>query len=384
MTCAAGLLVTECTSGLGDVQRSEGGGVEALPGQDGDVPESLRLTLPPVIYAVPGVPISIYYDNVVLTRTPEAFTFSVDCDIGISEPRRWTLTAGASDVGERPLSISVTDAAGAPRGLARTTLRVVDQNAGASASLSLFIVGDSLTEETFYVNEVAERLSVAGNPRWEMLGTMHPPHSAPGVAHEGRSGWTWARYVDHHDPAPGAPIPSSPFLFEEGDGTVALDFARYFDESSHGARPTVGFFLLGINDCINADPDQPATVEAAIDAMTRKAEKLLAALQRAVPGVDIGVGLVPAPNAREEAFQANYGSSITRWGWKRIQHRLMERQLEHFGGREAAHVFIVPMELGVDPVEGYPADNAVHPNLSGYRQLGSSVYSWLKSRLQGG
>ena len=49
---------------------------------------SLNLTLPPELYAVPGVEMSIYYDNIVLTQNPEQYRFHGACDIGQSEARR--------------------------------------------------------------------------------------------------------------------------------------------------------------------------------------------------------------------------------------------------------------------------------------------------------
>ena len=38
-------------------------------------------------------------------------------------------------------------------------------------------------------------------------------------------------------------------------------------------------------------------------------------------------------------------------------------------------------DLNLDPVDGYPVDNGVHPNAAGYRQTGASIYAWIKSRL---
>lgn len=43
--------------------------------------EALRLTLPPAVYGVPGVPLSIYFDNIVLTPTPENYRFEVKCPL---------------------------------------------------------------------------------------------------------------------------------------------------------------------------------------------------------------------------------------------------------------------------------------------------------------
>jgi len=63
------------------------------------------------------------------------------------------------------------------------------------------------------------------------------------------------------------------------------------------------------------------------------------------------------------------------------EHRLVERQLTHFGNREAERVCIVPTELNLDVTDGYPENNGVHPNAAGYQQIGASIYCWLKSRL---
>src|SRR5436190_2106652 len=68
--------------------------------------DSLQLTLPPAWYAVPGVPMSVYYDNIVLTEHPENLQFEVKCDVGTSEARRWTLTAAEKDAGDHPMQIT--------------------------------------------------------------------------------------------------------------------------------------------------------------------------------------------------------------------------------------------------------------------------------------
>jgi lysophospholipase L1-like esterase len=56
--------------------------------------------------------------------------------------------------------------------------------------------------------------------------------------------------------------------------------------------------------------------------------------------------------------------------------------ISRFGGRERDGIHLVPVELNIDPFDGYPVNNGVHPNPSGYAQIGASFYSWLKSWLQ--
>ena len=43
----------------------------------------------------------------------------------------------------------------------------------------------------------------------------------------------------------------------------------------------------------------------------------------------------------------------------------------------------MPTELNLDPVDGYPNNNGVHPNPAGYAQIGGRFYAWLKAWLAG-
>lgn len=349
--------------------------------------EPLQLTLPPVWYGTPGVPVSLYYDNVVLTEHPEALRFEVKCQLGQSEARRWSVTPEDKDVGEHAMEVVVRDAAGKELERGQTRLRVAPRDAGKGRELKLLIVGDSLTAATAYPNEIARLLSLPANPGWKMYGQHRPASAQPGVAHEGYGGWTWTAFLTRYEPkeertpdGKGWKKRSSPFVYLDGQGKPALDVARYLKEQGGEEKPEVVTFLLGINDCFSAKPENP---DATIDTMFTNAEKLIAAFRAASPSTVIAIGLTTAPNSREGAFLANYKGKYPRWGWKRIQHRLVQRQLAQFGGREKDGIYVVPTELNVDPVEGYPADNGVHPNAVGYAQIGSSFYGWLKHWMSG-
>jgi len=218
-----------------------------------------------------------------------------------------------------------------------------------------------------------------------MLGTFKPGNAAEGVAHEGYGGWTWLRFATHYEPEPDGTYKkrSSPFVYLGADGKPVLDVKRYFDQECGGERPDFVTFLLGINDCFGANPEDPANLDARIDAMFAQADVLIAAFREAAPDADLGLCVTTPPNSRESGFEANYKGAYHRWGWRRIQHRLVLRELEKFIGREAEHLFVVPTELNIDPVDGYPDNNGVHPNAVGYKQIGASLYAWLKARLAG-
>ncbi len=351
----------------------------------------LQLTLPPHCYAVIGQPLSIYYDNLILQQQPGPyrFEFQIGVDgkslpIGKLEERCWTWTPEEPSHRTVPVLVRVYQRETNERlTSATTTLHVSPQDAGAARTVSLLIVGDSLTHGTIYPNELAKLLSQPANPQWQMLGTHRPATAAKGVAHEGYGGWTWEAFVSRYieQPDPSKRLISSPFVFVDASGKPQLDMARYFDQHFQGKRPSVVTFLLGINDCFSAPSDDPTKIDERIDRVFAQADKLLAETRRVAPTADLGICLVPPPNVRQEAFTANYQDRYTRWGWKRIQHQLVQRQIKHFGNREAERIYLIPTELNVDPVDGYPTNNAVHPNAVGYRQIAESIYAWLKWRM---
>ncbi|MEQ1852030.1 MAG: GDSL-type esterase/lipase family protein [Chthoniobacteraceae bacterium] len=350
---------------------------------------SLELTVPPRWYAVPGVPMSLYYDNIVLTETPGDYRFEINCDIGKAEARRWTVTPADKDAGDHPMRITVKDATGKVLEQAQTVLHVARRDAGAKRTLRLLIVGDSLTHATLYPNEIARLLGEPGNPKWTMLGTHKPAAAKPGVAHEGYGGWKWSDFLTKFDPKPagvtaGPPArkSTSPFIYADAAGKGTLDIPRYIREECGGQPPDVVTFLLGINDCFGAKPDDREAMGRTIDAVLDHADKLLAAFHAAAPRAILAVGLTTPPNSREEAFVANYKNAYHRWGWKRIQHRLIQRMQQRLAGREAEGIHLVPTTLNLDPIDGYPPNNGVHPNAAGYAQIAASFHAWLKTWME--
>ncbi len=350
---------------------------------EADEARPFRLTLPPQIYAVPDVEMNVYFANTVLTAADQKVSVEVECPLGESDAMHWTLTAKPSDVGSVPLTLRVKDSNGAILESAAATVTIVPPQAGSDKKIKILIVGDSLTHASVYPNEVARLLATPGNPEWKMLGTHKPSGAAEGVAHEGYGGWTWAAFNTKYAADASKPGSSSPFVFADNDEKPALNVARYFDDRCQGERPDFIIVKLGINDCFGFNADDPTQLETQIDGVFVQAEKLLSEFRRAAPDAEIGVCLTTPGNSRDEAFVANYKDRYSRWGWRRIQHRLVERQLAHFGERTAEKIFLVPTELNLDVVDGYPTNNAVHPNAHGYQQIGKSIYSWIKWRLSG-
>ena len=350
--------------------------------------EELRLTLPSRFYAVEGQPMSVYFDNVVLTQHPEEFEFKVTCAVGKNEGNRWTVTPSSGECGVHRFELSVLNKAGAKLQQAKTEMVVVSADVGAGrAPMTVLMVGDSLTHATLYPNELYRLMKLPGNPPFSMIGTHKPPAAVPGVAHEGYGGWTWMNFLSRSVPGEVAAGEkkkgSSPFLYLGADNKPKLDVQRYLTENAGGKAPDVITFLLGINDCFGAKPDDLKAMDAHIDGVLTNADKLLEAMRAACPKTAFAVGLTTPPNSRQKAFEANYKDKYTRWGWKRIQHRLVEKMLNRWATSGAKGIYLVPTELNLDPVAGYPENNGVHPSAVGYAQVGGTFYAWVKAWLAG-
>ena len=352
------------------------------------VPGNPRLTLPPHLYAVSGEEWNAFPANTILTEALKDLRFEVDCPVGKREGNRWSIPAGAAPAGEYSFRLRLLDSANRAVAVSSSTLHVSPAESGAAhTTCTVLVVGDSLTAGGIYPDEIARLFARPGNPTLQMLGTQtrRPSMSTlENVAHEGFGGWTWKGFLNRYDP--GEPEPGktnkSPFVFAtaEPPGSKA-DVQRYLLERCGGRVPDFITVLLGINDCFGLKADQPTALDKGITEMLLQAENLLLEFRKAAPDAVIGICLVPPPNDREGAFVANYKEQYPRWNWKQVQHRIVERQLQHFFGREKEKVELVPVGLGLDTWSGYPEGNAVHPNEKGSRQIGASIYAWIKHHL---
>ena len=358
----------------------------------------VRLLLPPVLYAVPGVEMNVYFDNVVLVVNPSNYVFDVTCAKGMQQRERWTLNPKPEDVGGHAFALEVRDGTNAVIARAESQLRVVPADAGAGRELSMLIIGDSLTAASVYSQQVVALCKPEGNPRVRLIGS-YGPGGQPGEEnrHEGYGGWTAHRFATHYTGTARTgnyKERGSPFLYKDGEAKPKLDFARYCNELNDGKLPDVVTILLGCNDTFSSDDE---TIESRVDTMFLHYDTLVNMIHGARPDTKIGALLLVPPAATQDAFGTNYRCGQTRWQYKRNQQRVVERMLEHFGEREPEHLYLVPANVNLDCVNNYPQRtaplnarteakgsrlaNGVHPASPGYRQIGDSVYCWLKACL---
>lgn len=358
----------------------------------GAEPGMVRLILPPAIYAAQGVETNLYVENVVLAVNPANYVFDIDCEKGIQQAERWTLTPAADDTGVYPLTLRVLDQANAVVAEGSTTVHVLPADAGKDQPVTLLLIGDSLTHASVYSQTLLDHCAQPDSPALTLVGS-HAPKDDPANRHEGYGGWTAERFATHFTDAPrDAPYKerSSPFVYKDDAGNTGLDFRRYCAENNGGMAPDAVSIFLGCNDTFGAKDDN---IESTIDTMFTHMDVLIAMIHGLNPATRIGLIAPVPPAASQDAFGANYKNGQTRWQYLRNQHRVVERMTDTYGGREAEGISLLPAYINLDCYRNYPAatapangrtdveiarqNNGVHPSAEGYRQIGDSIFAWL-------
>jgi lysophospholipase L1-like esterase len=360
-------------------------------------PGKVRLILPPVIYATPGIECNIYYDNIILTLNVRNFAFDVTCPKGLLFHERWAYTPTAEELGDYPVTVEVRDDSNKVIARARSIVRVTVEQPEADPA-TLLIVGDSLTEYSVYPKHILDLSKRSGATRLRMIGSRGVGNMPPtdDLRHEGYSGWTAEAFVVLAGPLsrsgyfkPGAT--GSPFVYESDDGTRSVDFGRYYTEFTAGKPPDLITIGLGINDVFTANDE---TIEERVDGILGFFDVLVESIQKASPDTRIGLQMEAPPTTSQDGFRNYIGAGKqTRWQCRRNQHRLMERMVQHFGDRADNHIYLVPNYLNLDADKHYPTwsppinaraeetmtrvNNGTHPSEAGYKQIGDTVYCWI-------
>ncbi len=357
--------------------------------------DPLQMGLPPIIFAVAGIEANIYFDNVVLTLNTANYAFDVTCPKGKQQAERWTWTPTEADVGDVPLQLEVRDDQNRVVSRGSTTIKVSATKSDKNNSLSLLLIGDSLTHASVYSQHL---LDLAGKPGQRALKLIGSHGVAPTLGpnrHEGYGGWTAQRFVTHFAETARQGDYSkrgSPFLYKQSDGTVKLEFQHYCQDVNEGRYPDAVTIFLGPNDIFSY---QDETIAGGIQEMLGHYDKLIEMVKAASPATRIGVMLPVPPAASQDAFGSNYANGQTRWQYKRNQHFLVSAMIKRYGSRQSESVHLVPTHVNLDTVHNYPTEtvspnahaelkvvrqnNGVHPAATGYRQIGDTVFAWLAS-----
>lgn len=133
------------------------------------------------------------------------------------------------------------------------------------------------------------------------------------------------------------------------------------------AEPDVVTWLLAHNGVFTAQPGDGLAnyIQAEIDA----ANEIMATF----PATTKHVIMPPVPgNDRQSAFDANYGGYVTadRERWRRRAHQVMNAYVAAWSGR--SDIILFSGHTAIHRTDGFPSNNAIHPNAAGYTSIGDA------------
>lgn len=182
------------------------------------------------------------------------------------------------------------------------------------------------------------------------------------------------------------PVAGNPFW----DGT-AINFANYLSVNSFTA-PAVVFIQLGINDTINLSTD------AAVEAFTVTAFSNLDILINSIKAANANTKVIlcmPSVYASQDAFGENYGCNQNAFRSKRNIVTYNRKLKERYDGQKANRIYVISSGASLDTFNNFPhvmrdvnefntdkvymQTNAVHPDASGYKQVGVSWFATAKT-----
>lgn len=362
-----------------EVETARGGYDTLADRLDAMVTSSFPLNLPAKLYALVGEELNIYFDNLVDGHDTD-YTFDVTCSTGMQLERCYRLTAETA--GSYDITISATDKNGMTVEKSSTII-VSATSAGNGATQSLIVLGDSTTNNGVMITKLNENFSgdVMGITTLGTRGTSPDNH-------EGRSGWTFAKYFT----SPGDDSVANPFY---NPTSKTFDAAYYFANSGM-AIPDWFIINLGINDTFGLATDN--ALNSTITALNDYCDNMIASLKAAAPNVKIGVCLTIPPNYSQDAFGKAYKCGQTRKRYKRNNVLWVQNQIERYEGREAENIYLVPIYTNLDTkynmgmeqiqynkrnTEKYASpigNGGVHPVESGYWQIADVFWFFLKNQ----
>lgn len=331
-----------------------------------NAPRPFDLLLPPVVPAVVGHELNLYFDNLIGGEASR-YDFDIRGTIGRHRNDRWTCVP--EQAGDYPLAVEVYSEEGERLAGAETIIRVKPAETAGHGRRVIF-VGDSTTAAGIYTAELL-RLFAADSSGVTLLGTKGSGRNA----HEGRGGWKVIDYYEKEE---------SPFLF---DGK--FDFARYMNEHGYEGVDDVCFHL-GINDVFHASEDNG--MGELLGRAMPMLEAIIADIWRFDAKVRIGIMLAIPPSRTQDSFGKSYGVLQSRRRYKRKWFLWNRELLRRFSGRDG--IEIIPLHANIDTARNMPSEltagnarsgrmelsqsNGVHPAPEGYKQMGDLLYYWLK------
>lgn len=316
--------------------------------------ETPYFALPQTVFFTVGKELTIYGDSLINVPIDNKLTVVYSCDIGSqSGTKDYVINPVTGDIGSHVLTATFKQSG---RAFLTQTINIEVIADTTNLAATVLMVGDSLV----YLGAIdiggAINTAIATNPTF--IGTQGTT-----IKNEGVSGKGFETII----------ASGSPFYI-----SGALNIAAYFANNSL-ATPDYVLIRLGVNDCIL--PGSYTVTDSYITShIINPAKTLINAFLAFDANLKIIVGLPTICENTGAGWNANYDEATYPQDYY-IQniHRLWGALVTAFdGGTHDARVSISTEAIHLDRNDGYPKTdgvhtNGVHPDSSGYAQLGSGI-----------
>ena len=379
-------------------------------------PREMYLTLPEIIYAVPGIESNIFFENVVDCANINAYAVEVKSKAGKQFCNRWAWTPNAEDAGKNyELELTLFNDHGKVIS-GKTRICVAKEPADRSKAIRLALLGDSLLL-CKYPEHLRDTMIKNGFVNYVPVGSYTPSGEKPkkgDMAHDAYGGFTWSDFITRwrysakalagvQDKAEREQmlalgvinVPKSqdyrqrsPLLHLE-NGKPVLDIPNWFKRINNGNAPEVIIIELGGNDVFDVSA---SNLDKQIAKVMKNVRILLAELRKHAPDTLIGV-TTGQLGAAQDAFGFNYGCMQSAYQYRRNIQRYNREISKLIKELKDPAIELIPIHQSIDPLNSYIKqshkvskrsktktmmyDNALHPNLEGGYQVGDAIYCYL-------
>lgn len=300
--------------------------------------------LPPYLFAVEGEEFRINLSN--LTNKVNADTNWLLSGVGAHMSGQ--LLDATPDTTDSGATITCAQYSLNGELIGTATAEYVVTPANRQGNLSVLVVGDSTIAGNGVVDEIESLVTADADFDVTWIGTQGTTN-----LHEGRSGWTITKFYSD---------PESPFYDVSG---FAAGYSAYCDTNG---TPDVVIIKLGINDFWSYQQDIDITPKIAT-ALSELQELIVGILAKNANTL-IGIDLIGGPSGQDNVG-GDYGLHAS---WRiRRNFQMWNRVL--IASNLGDNVSILHGNLGIN-IANYT--NGLHPNATGYAEIGAVYYAWLK------
>jgi hypothetical protein len=315
-----------------------------------DLGFALDMWMPDTFYLTEGVSVKIYNDNVAYILASQRDTVYFDWSSNIGYEDTAGLVINDPDQGVYSATVVGFDYFGLPHDTATTVFKVIGKS---TSSEKLLPVGNSLTNSGWGLQNLV--INDSSDVSITSIGTRGTTYK-----HEGISGWTYAAFLGG----------SSPFY----RGGI-IDVGSYVADSLSETVEIVRF-SLGINECYTGTATSTiiANAKKLVDStLSQTSAKVIVCVPSSACNTKYG-------------FIANYGTDANYEPYMLRMRDLQKAIRSNFEGYDP-RVYVSYDGFYIDRDNGYPKvsgvhSNGVHPNATGYTQLGKGLMGALNNMLK--